>query len=899
MVWAAHDDKAGSAWKLFLPFYFSRTQDHGRIHSWLTPFGGGSRDDDAGTSSITFLIPPIFIRKDSQHEFSSYLLLYWRERDVTGDTTTSLTGLYYSHDDPTGSTRVGFPLFWYFRDNATGATAHSFFPLYARRRSPDETSTAVGVFPLWAFHRRFSDGGFSSGLAPLAFFGSHDGRSHAVIPPALFFHFSDQRSSSTLWFPIFYRFADRNSSNLGVVPLLYFQGHDHGDSYKVQVPLFWRLHDGDSDTTTTVIPPIYWRSRPDGWAAGVAPLLFAATGPHSHFVLFPLFWHYRDDVADRSTTVFLNYLHRRHGDEVTDALFPLLWWRRGARPGEAGESSFTLFPLVHYHRTPERTVFASPVAAWGSGRERAAGFVGPYFWYRSPQLTARGLLPIYFDVAHPKTGERTRMFGPWFQVDGPDRSASVLFPLAARYHDANESGTYVFPTYFHRRTNTGYALDTLFPLFWFSSAPGYSTSIVGPYFTSRTPDGGSSGLVPLYVHAANSHRTLTATPLFYYRRNLDNGTSHAFAPLVFHSSDKDSSSTVVFPLWWSGHRKERSHDVLFPVFWHFANTKEDSAFTLAGPILWSHSGDWQTRGLMPALWYSRNGRGSGSDAFLPLFFERHTPTDLMVLTVPFGFKTAPDHKWFYVGPFIYRDGWDKSFWTLLPLVFHHEDKVTESHTTVIPPLLFYNNNSPGKSLTGFALLFWRHRTITSSTTLGLPIFYDVHSFHDMRFTMFLPLFLRYHNELTESTHTFTPLSYFRSAPNDSTHVVFPLVWDFNSAERRTTFVFPFYAGFRRANWEGRYIFPTIWYRTGLGPDAGTYRFLFVPFWESAVKRPGDYMWEALLGLFGWERIGRNRYLKLFFYPFELSPIPAGQQAWRGPQPTPRHERARGVATSVW
>jgi hypothetical protein len=302
---------------------------------------------------------------------------------------------------------------------------------------------------------------------------------------------------------------------------------------------------------------------------------------------------------------------------------------------------------------------------------------------------------------------------------------------------------------------------------------------------------------------------------------------------------------------------------------------------------------------MPVVWYSRDGKGSGSDAFLPLFYERHSPTSQLLLTLPFGFRTAPDHKWFYVVPFFYKDGWDKSFWTLFPLVFRHEDKVTDTRTTVIPPLLFYNRNSPGRSLTGALLLFWRQRSITSSTTLGLPLFYDVHSYHDSRLTMFVPLFLRYRNELTDNRYFVTLISYFRSSPTDGTSIIFPLVWDFRGPERRTTFVFPFYAGFRRPTWTGHYIFPSIWIRNGQGPATGTSRFFFFPFFESEVKRPGDYMWEALLGLFGYERIGRNRYLKLLFYPFELSPVPAGQAAWKGPRPLPRTMRARGVNTTVW
>jgi hypothetical protein len=901
IVWAASDDADGSQWKLILPLYFSRTRDHGRYHQWLTPLGGGSRNDDTSSRSLTFLIPPLIWRHDRQREFESYLLLYWRYRDLVNGASTTVVGPYFSFDDPTGSTRVGFPLFWYFRDNAQDATAHSFIPFYFHRRNPDESTTAAGVFPFWAYHRSFSDGGSSSGLTPLAFFGSRDGRTHAVIPPLLFFHFSDPRASSTVSFPFFYRFAHQHSSNLGVIPLLYFQGHDHEDSYHFQIPFFWRFHDGEKDTTTTALVPLgFWRSRPDGWAAGLGPLLFAGGGgPRRHFVLFPLFWHFEDDTQDKSTTVFLNYLHRRQGDETTDALFPILHWRRGAKPGKPAETSFTLFPLVHYRHTPDSSVFASPLAAWGSGPRRKGGFVGPYFWYQSRDLAGKGLLPLYFDVTRLRTGERTRMIGPWFQLDAPGHSAQVLFPLAAHYRDEAESGTYVFPTYFHRQTKAGYELNSFLPLFWLSHAPGYSTSIVGPYYHTRSPEGSATGLVPLFIQASNQHRSYLAMPLFVHHSNFDAGTSHFFAPLIFHSSTPDTHQTVGFPLWFSGHKKEHSYDVFFPLFWHFANQKEDTSFNLAGPFMWSHAGPWHTRGIMPVLWFSRNGAGSGSDALLPLFYERHTPTDQLFVTLPFGFRSAPAGKWFYIIPFVYKDGWDKSFWTLFPLVFRSVDSVTETRTTVIPPLLFYNRNTPGRSLTGALLLFWRQRSITSSMTLGLPLFYDVHSFHDSRLTMFLPLMLRYHNELTENRYFVTPISYFRSSPTDGTSVIFPLVWDFRGPERRTTFVFPFYAGFRRPLWSGHFVFPSIWYRTGLGTAAGTSRFFFFPFFESEVKRPGDYLWEALLGLVGYERIGRNRYLKLLFYPFELSPIPAAQAAWKGPRPLPRTMRARGVNASVW
>src|SRR5262249_38502788 len=153
-------------------------------------------------------------------------------------------------------TRVGFPLFWYFHDSVNDATAHSLLPFYFHRRSPEESATAAGVLPLWFYHRQFSDGGGSVGLFPLAFFGHRGDRRHSVVLP-LFFNFKDQRPTTTPLIPLFYHLADNTHTATGVPPLLYFQGHDHQDSYKIQVPLFWRFNDGRRGISTTVVPPIF------------------------------------------------------------------------------------------------------------------------------------------------------------------------------------------------------------------------------------------------------------------------------------------------------------------------------------------------------------------------------------------------------------------------------------------------------------------------------------------------------------------------------------------------------------------------------------------------------------------------------------------------------------------
>ncbi len=904
VYFAGADDAKRSSWGLVPPVFFWRRAAEDKGLFWLSPLGGYRRDDLAGTRSLTLLFPPVFWRRDREHETDMALFLWWRRKDLASGATTRLVGPYYSSTDPEGSTNVLFPLWWSFRDDAHAGSASTLFPFWFHRQSPAETATAAGVFPLLGYHRRFTDGGRSFGLFPLAFFGSRGERRHAVILP-VFFHLKDEHSSATVAAPLFFHLSSpqAQTSSTGVLPLLYFQGHDRERGYKIQFPFFWRLTDDGKHTSTTVAGPVFWLRRPEGVAGGIFPLLFAGAGAQQrHLVLFPLLWHFSDDQRDRHTTVVLNYLHRRQGGEVTDALFPLLHFRRGSRDGGPPETSFTLFPLVHYRHDAHATVFATPVAAWSRTAERQAGFVVPYFWYRSREVAAQGVPPLFFDITRLATGERTRLFGPVFRVDGPGSHAFGVFPLFARYQDPQDSGTWVFPGFFHRRSSDGYALDTLLPLFWRSSWPGHNTLVVGPWFHRTGPDRSVTGLVPLYLTWRNPHSSLFATPLFFHYQNREAQTSRTLVlPVYFRSTWRDGDRTVLFPLWWAGHEAGVAHHVLFPVFWHFADPKQDSEKTLVGPLYFSHYGRQYTRGLMPIAWYSRDrDKDTASSAILPLYYQHSGPAQRTVLTLPFGFRTTPDRSWWYVGPVLHSDTVQSTSTMVLPVLFSHFNKSSEARTTVIPPLLFYRRASPDRALTGLLGLFWRHRDVTSTTTLALPFFYDIDSLHESRTTILLPLLLRHHRQADDTTYWVAPLFYRRSAASDRSTVLFPLLWDFRGKDRSTTLVLPFYVGVNRPTWSAKFIFPNIYYRSGTGPDAGTSRLWVFPLWESAVKRHGDYMWEVLLGLAGWERIGRNRFLKLLFIPFELAPAPAAQTAWYGkPQPASRHKRAQSLSTQVW
>lgn len=895
--WWSSDRKAGSNWQLALPFYFRASSDHGAKAFHLWPTGTYQRDDKEGSRYLSMLVPPMLYWRDKTSE-TDFELVYFRHHDIPGDARTTIVGPYYQRDDPQGATRAFFPLVWYFHDRASGASAHSVLPFYFHRHSPEERLTAAGIFPLWFYHRSFSDGGSSTGLFPLAFFGSRKDRSHAVVLP-IFWHVHGRDSSSTALLPFFYHASDKLGSSLGIPPLLYFSGEQQGESYRVQIPLYWHFADQRSGTATTVAPLYFSYRYPSGYASGLLPILFwGGGGARRHLTVFPLFWWFRDDVENKTTTVVANYLHRRHGDETTDAFFPLFHYRRGAKPGGQDETSLTLFPLFHYRRDTHKTVFVSPLAAWSRTPEHKVGLVGPYFWYGSQTVAARGIPLLYLDHTQLDTGERTRMWGPCFAFDGPGHQARALVPLWASYRNEKEHGTWVLPTFFHLRRNDGYELDTLFPLLWLSKSPTSHTTVVGPYFTHHAGDARSSGLLPLYLSAHSPKRDLLATPLFVTSKNHEDDSRQTFAWLYYEKDGRDGMFRTIFPLWWQSRSEDTSTSIGFPLFWHFADHRHDTSTTVAGPLFWAHTGSDRTLGFLSA-WYSRDAqKGSSSSAFLPIYYRQHSDTASTFLTLLGGYRRTTDNTWWYALNFFRSSGVRGSFNTFFPLWFHHHDNFTDTRTLVIPPLLHYSRSNPERSLSTWFLLFWHKSNITSSSTFGLPLVYDFHAYHQSRFTMVFPLYFRYRNETTDQSTIVTPLFFRYSTPSDTTTIAFPLFWRFWSPDRATTVFFPIYFNVRRPTADSTYIFPNIYYRKGLASEAGTSHLFVFPFWESQVKRPGDYMWEALLGLVGWERIGRNRFLKLLFIPIQLEAAPAAKTAWYGKPPT-RTRVARGLDIKAW
>jgi hypothetical protein len=905
--WSGGDRATGRGFRTLLPLFHYQKDDKAGTATLLTLLGGYSRDNNKGTAA-GLVLPFFFYRRDSDGTFKFLSPLYVSHTSRSEASTTRLVSLlFYQRSDPQGSTTVLFPFVWRFRDSTSGASATLVLPFGGHRSGPRDDTTIV----LLAWWRSYKPTGWSAGLFPLLYAGNNAGSRHAVVAP-LFWHFADAKSATTALVPAFYWRRHEHGWDFGSLPLL-FMGRDRDETYAVQFPLFFHFANSRTGDSTTVTPVGYYHRDKDGWsgAAGpLIPLVFARSGKtRSHFALLPLIWHFADRSADKTTTVVFPYWHRRWGNETTDALFPLLHYRRGARPGGSDETSFTLFPLVHYRRDAAARLWVTPLAASARGPNRSGGFVGPYIWYDDRELSLRFIPVLHADITRHATGERTRQFGPWFQIDGPDRATRVLFPLFGRHRDQRETDTWVFPSYFRMRRTNGDAVDALLPLYWRSSFGGKTTTVVTLFYNRTAPGVHNWGLAPLIFRARNQERSITVIPplLTYRRSEADGERVQQWSALYFHKHDKNNSTTVVFPLYYAWKRQQREVAIGFPLYWHVANAKENRSWTLAGPLFSWSSGTFRTRGLLPLAWYSRDSAsGYASNALMPLFYQASGPDHSAFYTLLGGYRRSGPSRLWYATPLLWSsDTINSNFKTLVPLYFRHHNKGTEMTTTVVPPLLYVSRSHPESSLTTALALFWHHHDIASSTTLALPLFYDIHEFHLSRTTVLFPLFVRYYRHADQTTYTLAPLFYRRSTPTDTTMVGFPLLWDFKRGLNRTTLVLPVYAHWQRPGYRSTLVIPSYYHQEGLRDDGtpdGTYRRfvgVVVPFYDSAVKRPGDFAWNILGGLVGRERIGSHRYLRLlWFLNFETGSAPRAQTAWYSqPSRAPRKAAPRGLAVA--
>lgn len=761
---------------------------------------------------------------------------------------TSYTGgalpLIYFGKNRHGSHQIFLPIFWNMRDHKQRSITTQVLNGYFWRR---KDSFGHGFLPFYWYERRYSSHGHVSsklGILPLLYH-TNDRRSRLLLTPlGGYFHDRDaQRKTLVVGNVFWHRRPGRTV--WGVFPVLWhFRRPGHAST--VVFPLYWRLRPRGGWKTDLVLPlfglfrkqkrsvvvvgPAYYDARPGARSFGLAPLLFVRAGRRlSYGYVFPLIWHRQDHVRREGYTVVGPAFNIRRPNGHTSGVFPLVWWGREGRARHG--VAFPLFWYFHNARRGTRTVVA-----------------GPVFHHRNRSSVYGGVVPAVFWHADQKKRSYTVWSGPILYRQRRERVFGMVAPLFffTRQNPHRWSVT-ALPLFHYRKNRHRQHLWT--PLFGFGmnrreeSRYGY----VGPVGWSKSPIANAQVVFPLFWRFANKRMDTTTV---------------AVPPLYFGHRDGKDRTDVVPPVFVHRKRGPKRAVVLFPLLFSFSNSRLDSRTVVTLPFYYWRRRQTSGGGLIPLIFVRRGPRGATDVTVVPLVHVRRRRHSLRVLTPLFGFGSnrRRGRSFGYVGPV----GWSSS--------------PTRSTHVVFP-------------------LFWHHNTRRARTVVALPLFVGRYVHGGSSWSAAVPIFYhRYNARTREHSVVVPPGLYVRRGPNRTNVALLPLFWHSSSPGRSTTVAFPLYWDFKRGHRRHTVLFPLVWriasrHKThtvvlntyyGRDREKGTYRLLILPLLEVARKRPGDIKVGFLGGLLGYERIGRNRYLKLFFARIRLKPLPA--QPGPGRQP---------------
>ena len=407
--------------------------------------------------------------------------------------------------------------------------------VYYRRRSPDWDADVL--FPLaWRVRdrqnhvlvlgplaHREAPGEHDNWIAPLVFQGKRKDGGYFHSPLVLTTSHWDEKGAFTIAGPYF-RDRTGRDVDMGVAPL-YFHG-DNGDedgarkTYSVIPPLLYFHREREYDESKlTVVGPVISMANPKRTVFDIAPLLFTING----------------------------------------------------RPETGGvpEFHYTLFPLFHYGRDPEKSLFVLP------------GYL------RRVTRTADTLVTPFY------THATTRNKATSLTVVGP------LLPIYYRNTDAD----------------IGYSALGIFPFYYGSNSP-----------TGRT------FATPLFARTENFNvsRTTWVFPNLLFSSDVK-GWEVDVLPVAFLGRSEKSSHTVLAPFFWDFASPKGRTTIGFPAVWRFAETADDSVTQVVLNTLYRQKRvagglDWQFH-LLPVFSYGQSPTGSWANLFFGLLgYDHDGPT---------------------------------------------------------------------------------------------------------------------------------------------------------------------------------------------------------------------------------------------------------------------------------
>ena len=407
----------------------------------------------------------------------------------------------------------------------------------------------------------------------------------------------------------------QNPDRQGLYGLFYYQRRSQKISADVLFPFFWHVRDEQSHLTA--VGPFVHQESPTGHDNWLAPLFFAGnhtvkTGGESGYAIVPpllTFSVWNPDSA--FTSSMLLYFRTRSGSDVDSGVAPFYFHGDNGNVDGTRRTYTLIPPLLFYHSFHELEQTSFTVA-------------GPVVASSSPFRNVFDVVPFVFHIqGNPETG-------------GIREAHTTIFPFFHYGHTPDEL-LVASPLFLYRRATDTQARTVITPIYSQALTRNGASKLefAGPVvplwisYRDKDVDQHTWAILPIFYRNTSQTRNDFLTPLFGRFENI--GVSRTFwaFPTITATFDQHGFETDIHPLLYVGRSDQSRHTVLAPIYWDFSDP--DKRLTIGFPLYWrfaDHKNDAvvEVAGNMLYTQKKMEGGTGWSFRFLPFFSYGESPT---------------------------------------------------------------------------------------------------------------------------------------------------------------------------------------------------------------------------------------------------------------------------------
>ncbi len=510
--------------------------------------------------------------------------------------------------------------------------------------------------------------------------GKPDWKLFIALPLGAYWRWNDDPNRWGLISPLAWHVQDDDFTYTGA--WLYHRYESRQTRFSTLFPLYWNHQDLDLDEDLHILGPLFYKTRPEGWSAGLAPIFWMGGGPEStSWTLLPLV-HYEDDAeSTRLYSPAFLHIHDKESDSLFGGIPALMTFWSGD-----DYSTFVMqFPLLFkYIEDDFRLTLAAVLLLGLEADDWRFGSVLPFFFgYEDDEDDFRLLLPVlYARWSDKRSDDHFGMLGPLYTWrDGQEHGAG-LWPLIKFDQDdiTGDATTMILPIYYasdEGEVQHRYFLPFLYGSSFFDEEHHWTT--LGPLYTIDDGQDHYHGLAPfVHVHQNEEQQEeLTIVAPLYGAYDDPQTHIRLLVPLLYFRHEDlalDTHLIIAGPSWYNRSVDDLSYGVA-PFYIHWESEALEREFTLIPGLYYNNEGPgWSTTFVGPAF-HKQDADGSMTGVLpLGLWHEDDlTQTRTLALAPGLYWSEGPERKRILIGPaWSFRDGETKSD-GLFPIVARHEE----------------------------------------------------------------------------------------------------------------------------------------------------------------------------------------------------------------------------------